>query len=444
MRRFLLTLAVLLSLATPAHATRLVVKWFPSTPAATRANTHARYHAQRIAFRELDRLGLDLVGAPAIAECQYRCTPEVEWVEEDRLILAAQVLESRAECLPQDVILGSSLEVFCPRTPDVSILGDVGLEYGLETPNDPLYPQQWHLERINAPAAWAYTVGDPALIVAVADTGIVTTNRDLFPLLLLPGYNSADGTASTNDNNGHGTACASLVGVLTNNAFGMAGLNWSLRIMPVKVTNDPRSYASWSAIAAGWVWAVDHGAKIVTCSYAPTGSATVEAAAKYAWERGVIVFVAAGNENADLLTPDSQYMVTVAATDQNDLRASFSNRGPCVDLAAPGVNVYGAMWYDGFRLMSGTSASTPIVAGVAALLRATRPDLAPVDLEAILEQSAVDLGTAGRDNLFGAGRVDAGAALALAQGWVATVEPPIEPPVIPPPPKWPGRKWWRR
>ncbi len=360
--------------ATPkAQATRYLVRWRPDAPASARAQ------ARPLPRPLLARLGLELVESAPPAW-------EVEWAEEDTLLPPAQLY-----------------------------------------PDDPLYPQQWALARIGAPEAWAWTTGDPALIAAVVDTGAVLTNRDLAPLLL-SGYNVIDQSADTRDDVGHGTACASVLGAIGNNGFGMVGVVWTSRLLPVKVTMRSDGYAYWSDLLAGVTWAVDHGARVVSVSYSLTGTAAGHTAAQYAYYRGAVLVVAAGNDYAALSYPDDPYMLTVGASDQSDLRCSYSNTGPFLDLVAPGRDLWAATWYDGFRSFSGTSASTPLVAGVAALVFSLRPDLSAKDVEDVLCQSADDLGPAGRDDTFGWGRVDAARALSLATGWTATTTRPTDPP----------------
>ncbi len=156
-------------------------------------------------------------------------------------------------------------------------------------------------------------------------------------------------------------------------------------------------------------------------------SSTIQSAANYLRSKGGVLFVAAGNTGAQDNTASTSAMTVVGATMSDDTIASFSTFGNFVTLSAPGYNIMTTSMGGGYQYWWGTSLATPVAAGVAALVIAKRPDYTPAQVDATLQQSAVDLGAAGKDMYFGAGRVDAGAALALAAG-----TPPLPPPPSPP------------
>lgn len=280
-------------------------------------------------------------------------------------------------------------------------------------PNDPIYPKQWHLAKIQAPAAWDMSAGN-GITVAVLDTGVDASHPDLAPRLV-PGWNAVNGGNDTRDINGHGTAVAGTVVTATNNGYGVASVAWAAKLMPIRITNDSTGYAYWSDIANGVIWAADHGAKVVNVSYGVSNSAAITSAAQYLRGKGGLLVSAAMNESAYLSDPDNPYIITVSATDYNDAKTSWSNYGPSIDVAAPGLYIPTTMRGNLYGSWSGTSFASPIAAGVIAMIMQTNPTLVPDQVERVLEQSADDP-TPGVDfdPKFGHGRVNAAKAVLLA------------------------------
>jgi thermitase len=138
--------------------------------------------------------------------------------------------------------------------------------------------------------------------------------------------------------------------------------------------------------------------------------------------KGGLVVVSAGNSNVDANLPADPARMVVSATDENDAKASFSNWGSFVTLSAPGTNMWTTNRDGGYGAWAGTSFSSPLTAGVAAVMMAARPDLSNVQIESLMFSSAVDLGAAGRDPVFGYGRVDAAAAMRAALSYVNTAD----------------------
>ncbi len=276
------------------------------------------------------------------------------------------------------------------------------------TPGDPGYPSEWHLPRINGPAAWDMSVGS-GITIAILDTGVDGAHPDL-AARLVPGWNFYDNNGNTSDVYGHGTSVAGVAAAAMNNGIGVVGVAGNANIMPVRIS-DPSGYALWSTVAQGLTWAADRGARVANISYAVAGSNTVISAANYFRSKGGVVAVSAGNTGAAASTSPTNSMFVVAATDANDLRAGFSTYGDVVNIAAPGVSIYTTANGGSYRYASGTSFSSPIVAGAAALVLSLRPDYTPAQVDAALKVTAVDLGSPGADIYFGAGRVDAAAAV---------------------------------
>jgi thermitase len=279
-------------------------------------------------------------------------------------------------------------------------------------PNDPLFASQWHLAKISSSSAWDQSTGYSGLIIAVLDTGVDGTHPDLSSGMV-GGWNMYDNNSNTADVYGHGTKVAGTIAATSDNANGVSGIVWNSRIMPIRIS-DPAGWAASSAAAQGLIWAADHGARIANISYEVSDSATVTSAAQYFQQHGGVVTISAGNAGSVLSSSDNPYVLTVSATDSQDLLASWSNRGSNIDVAAPGVNVYTTTQGGSYGAVSGTSFSAPVAAGVAALVLSVNPALSGAQALNIVKGSADDLGPAGWDPSYGAGRVNAAAAVALA------------------------------
>ncbi|MEW8626963.1 MAG: S8 family serine peptidase [Candidatus Thiodiazotropha sp.] len=300
------------------------------------------------------------------------------------------------------------------------------------TPNDPRYSEQWHYYQevggINLPLAWDLAQGETT-VVAVIDSGY-QPHSDL-NANLLAGYDMVSDEFAANDGDGrdgdatdpgnyapscneyisdwHGTHVAGTVSAVTNNALGVAGVAYRAKVVPVRVLGRCGGYLS--DITDGIVWAA--GAEITGLPINPNPAQVINmslggrsdscpetalAAIDIARQRGATIVVAAGNNSEDsagFAPANCPGVVTVAATDESGEIASFSNFGASVDLAAPGTSIL-STHNDGvigpgsesYRLMSGTSMSTPHVSGVVALLYSINPGIRPDEVADILTQSA--------------------------------------------------------
>lgn len=297
-----------------------------------------------------------------------------------------------------------------------------GWVYGTYEPDDPdLYISQrvYTADLLNLFDTWDYTTGEPEIVIAVLDTGI-TFEHPEFEDKLLPGYDFFNQDDDPTDDHGHGTHVAGTSAAKMDNGIGAAGICPKCSILPVKVLNQNNA-GTWSGVAAGVTYAADEGANIIVMSLGSiAGTKTIEAAIEYAVEKGVLIVAAAGNINSSKNFYPAAYpdVMGVAATDKSDLRWSLSNYGDYVDISAPGHLVYGAYMdldneYDGHRFMSGTSMATPHVAGLAGLLWSQDPARTSQDIEQLIRGTAVDLGTAGKDDYFGHGRINPIAALEI-------------------------------
>ncbi len=272
------------------------------------------------------------------------------------------------------------------------------------TPNDYWWPQQWSPVKVNAPQAWSVTTGSSTVVVAVLDTG-VTSHPDLAGKLTA-GYDFINRDSSPVDDNGHGTLAAGVVGALSNNGIGVASLCWQCKIMPVKVL-DAVGSGSYSELADGIVWAADRGAKVISMSLSGVDdSSALRSAVQYARNKGAVLTSAAGNDGCDCRSFPASFpeVISVGASGTTDARASYSNYGSWVDVAAPGSN-YTTTMAGAYASFSGTSSATPVVAGVLGLLRSAAPLASVGAIETALLSTASPVG------YVAAGRVDAAAAL---------------------------------
>ncbi len=316
---------------------------------------------------------------------------------------------------------GPAAEAIAALRADAAVT-DVALDYGRtksKVPNDYYYAQyQKYLSTVRLPQAWDLQSAATGVTIAIVDTGVDGGHPDLVGKLV-PGYNSVANNNQTADYDGHGTMVAGIAAANTNNTYGVAGAAYNGRIMPIMVFSG--EYAYDSDIAEGVIWAVDHGAKIVNMSLGGAGQTPVlHEAIKYAVGKGVLVVVAAGNTGDDSPHYPAMYpeVLTVGATDHAAALTDFSSWGDHVDLAAPGFDIISThsratpLGYNfAYGIGAGTSFSSPLVAGVAALVRAKYPSLTPAQVIERLKSTARDAGPRGIDPYYGYGVIDAYRAL---------------------------------
>ena len=300
-------------------------------------------------------------------------------------------------------------------------------------PNDPYWSMQWGPQKIKADWAWNTTQGNHSVLVAVVDTGIYYTHEDLFDNYQSGGFDWANNDSDPLDDHGHGTHCAGIIAATINNSLGIAGLA-QVRVMAEKVLDSGGGgYYEW--VANGIINATDYGANIVSMSLGGYGDSEVlHEAVRYAYNHGVLMVAAAGNDDINDKSYPAAYdeVIAVAAADKNDNAAAFSNWGDWIELAAPGVDIYSTV-PAGYASMSGTSMACPHVSGVAALVWSRFANTSRDQLRTHLRYTADDLGSAGFDEHFGYGRTNAKNAVemvnptheVLVLGW--TKPPYIEP-----------------
>ncbi len=331
----------------------------------------------------------------------------------------------------------------------------------LET-NDPYVGEQWYLEQIHAPTAWDTETGSRAVIVAVIDAGVDIDHPDLAANIWRNTQEVPENGKDDNENGyiddvygwdfvqndndpspdvgpmadeeaaAHGSLVAGLIGAFGNNAEGVTGVAWQVRIMPLRALNSSGSGSSYE-VSEAIAYAVDNGADVINLSFSgPDADQLLSQAVKDAYEAGVVVVSALGNENTDTdvsavypscyRTVDDDWIIGVASTNTVDEKALFSNYGEtCADIAAPGVNIFGVSVDEpeaGFDVLyaggwTGTSMSSPLVAGASALILSAYPNLTP-DQVRIALQLGVDPVFGLYRGEIGTGRLNVARALEVA------------------------------
>ena len=295
--------------------------------------------------------------------------------------------------------------------------------------NDIYRSYQWNLDQIGVDAAWAYGSG-AGIVVAVLDTGVRDTGPDGLGTVLA-GYDFYNDDNDPTDGNGHGTFVAGTIAQATNNNKGVAGIAYGASILPVKVLSD-NGYGDLGAIVNGIVWATNQGAQVINMSLGTTSSTnTMKEACEYAYNNGVVLVAASGNEYASSLNYPGAYdtVIAVGANRYDGTRSAYSNYGNGLDITAPGGDVSrdqnGDGYIDGilqetfergswtYTFWEGTSMASPHVAATAALVMA-QGVTDPADVYDILTTTAVDMGDTGYDTRYGYGRLNAQAAVEYA------------------------------
>lgn len=341
-------------------------------------------------------------------------------------------------------------------------------------PNDPILSQQWYLRTIGATNAWATSTGSSNIVVAVIDTGVDYTHPDLAPNMWRnPGETGLDTNGNDKATNGldddgngyvddvhgidalsgrgdpmdggfyvpssapvyHGTSTAGIIGAVGNNGIGIAGINWSVRIMAIKVfegdnTAPALRSPAFRAVRTAWDYVLQMKRRGVPIRVVTDGthliaeSRSLREIVATALEEGILTVIPAGNDSLDhdvfSIASDVAPLLTVAASTDTDALASFSNFGKgSVHLVAPGVSIWTLNKGGGYTTHSGTSVSFPMVAGTAALLFAARPELTPDEVKAAILGSTDPIPGL-RDKVITGGRLN----LARAMQYLSEANPP--------------------
>jgi len=271
-------------------------------------------------------------------------------------------------------------------------------------PNDPKISSQWAVDFLNMTSAWDKQTGNQSIKVAVVDTGVDYTHPDLSSQYIPLGYDWVNGDSDPMDDQGHGTHVAGTIAATLNNSIGVAGMA-NISIFAEKIISSANSGTYADAILA-IRHAADQGADIISNSWGGDApSQLMQDAINYAVQQGSIVVAAAGNSNSNLAHYPAalDHVIGVSALDSDGSKASYSNYGNYIDIAAPGTNILSTLMGGGYGYKSGTSMATPHVSGILALLKAAYPNLSSSDLTNKLLYSASDRGMPGIDGVFGWG-----------------------------------------
>ncbi len=321
--------------------------------------------------------------------------------------------------------------------PGVAWASPNGRTHPAYVPNDPRYNQQYGPQIIGAEDAWDIILGGSnAIVLAVADSGHNFSHEDVNDGAVWINHDEIPNNGIDDDNNGfiddwrgwdfmnrdnspnasssHGTHVAGIAAARIDNLKGIAGIAGNVKIMPLQVFQGSRG--TWEAIELAIIYATDNGAHVVNYSGGGGGGAQgLSRAVQYAWDNGVTVVAAAGNNNSSTPFYPAAYppVLAISGTDRNDRRYSGSNFGNWIDVAAPAVSVYSCLWpgTNTYGNKTGTSMARPHAAGLVALMYSINPRLTPADVRQRLRDNAVDLGAPGFDPQFGWGRIDAAATM---------------------------------
>ncbi len=402
-------------------AGEIIVKFKEGTP---QANVQSVLLAEDLSvLDEPDKLGIMLLSVPEGQELEtiekLRRNPLVEYAEPNYTVQAANTIAAEPHYSPVPTAVW---------------------------PDDPYL--QWNLAKIESFAAWDITTGSDGIIIAVISTGVDLDHPELKDKIWtnkgeIPGNEiDDDGNGFVDDVHGwdfvnwpsespgepqddhwYGTYVASIAAAETNNGILIAGVSWGAEIMPVKVLDQ--GGGSIADINGGILYAADNGAKVIDLGFSLTSSDyphSTQNVINYAHSKGALIVAGSGDPRVNNpVPPDAyqypaalEYVVSVAATDRDDERWSGSTYNDMVDVAAPGVGIYGVCIYPSCEPAAplvGTYAAAAQVSGLAALIWSVNPNLTHDQVEVIIESTAVDLGDPGLDEYFGWGRIDAAAAV---------------------------------
>ncbi|MCL1902428.1 MAG: S8 family serine peptidase [Alphaproteobacteria bacterium] len=281
-------------------------------------------------------------------------------------------------------------------------------------PNDPNWNSQSSvLNAINAPAGWDISTGANGPIIAGVDSGVVLGHNDLPQLL--PGFSAVPELSPNSDTVGHGTGVAGTIGMTGNNRVGGVGINWNAKIMPVKI-DDASGSITVSNGAKGIIWAADNGAGVISCSWGHLlDLATLRNAVNYAYDKNVAIFAATGNDGSNTIAYPARYpnVMAVGGSSNGTTRVASSQYGPGMGVVS--MNSYHTTTRTGgYSTMTGTSFSTPQVAGLAALILSMKPNAKPAQVYDFIQRGAKPLG-GGYNEQTGYGLIDIGKTLKLVR-----------------------------
>lgn len=266
------------------------------------------------------------------------------------------------------LIYGAALPAVIPLEPPGSIAVFTGEPVKPVSVSATESDLPWYLGKIEADKAWQVTGGGNGIIVAVLDTGIDVSHEELSGKVISSVNFSSSKTVK--DVNGHGTVVAGIITASIEKSKGIFGMAYNSSLLNVKVAND-NGFVYPEAVASGITWAANNNANVINLSLTLSKpSDAVEKAVAYAWSKGCIIVAAAGNAGGISEVYPAAYpnVIAVAATDQNDELARWSNHGNWINVSAPGTDIFSTLPGNKYAYQSGTSFAVPLVSGEAALL----------------------------------------------------------------------------
>lgn len=402
------------ALAAPPHVPgQLIVSFSEQSDAGERAAAHRKAGGtviERISAIDAHVVRVDDERA---ALSSYRGDRAVRFAE----------LDFVARPLHDECTLATGPNPDCLQVDDPSF----SLQYGLQNDSSTIQPPSTagaHDADVDAPFAWKRTTGSSVTRVAILDSGIDLNHEDLAAKVVAS--KDFTGSSTLDDLYGHGTAVAGVAAPITGNGVGVAGVGHDVSLMSGKVL-DNAGFGSCSTVAKGVSWAADNGGDAINMSLGVPRCRALENAVKYAWNNGSVLTAAAGNDGNRSRTYPAYYsqVIAAAATDNADQRASFSQYGKWVDVAAPGVKVYttfpnhsNQLGKTNYDYGNGTSMSAPFIAGAAGLIWSTTSDAngngrRNDEVRDRIERYADDI--PGTGTLWSAGRLNACNAAAATQ-----------------------------
>ena len=321
------------------------------------------------------------------------------------------------------------------ENPELEYVEKVPVNRIVYTPDDSLYNAvygtynlNWHLDRIKADSAWNITKGLPSIKIGVVDNAVWADHPDLAAKIVAK-HDMVNNTDDSNPPNSgdpfewsHGTHVAGLAAASSDNGIGVASVGYDVGIIAVKAGSNGNP----QGIVAGYEgvqWAANHGADIINMSWGGFGySQTNQNLFNTVHNMGIVLIAAAGNDNVSTLFYPASYdnVISIASTDGDDLKSSFSNFGTAIDLCSPGgynqggppgllSTAFSSGTYGNYALMSGTSMASPIASGLAGLILSVNPDLSPEEVEDIMKSTADDIYALNPNYMgkLGTGRINA-------------------------------------
>ena len=277
---------------------------------------------------------------------------------------------------------------------------------------DPRLKEQYALELMDTIEAWEITEGTNDITVAILDSGIDYDHEEFIGRVSPLSYNASTetvGLEAVDDDTGHGTMVAGIIGAGKNNGAGIAGIAPNIKILAIKTNIENENSYKDNALIEGIYYAVDNGADIINLSLGNySKNIFMEIALNYAKNNGVIVVASAGNDGVNDPFYPAAYSSTIAVSAVNEYvgNAPYSNFGSYIDISAPGTRIMTTLNYNGYGTISGTSFASPQVSGVLALMLSYFPDLSSEEIIERLLLSTVDYGDEGIDPYFGHGLVN--------------------------------------